>query len=584
MPRFCRLPRSCRLLRNHCALLSIGVIIAACAQSPSSGAPPSNEDSGGHATRSPKILTIALQREPADFGGYGTSSTTAGGAQQVLPIVNDGLTYADKSTVNHPLLAAEMPSFERGTWKVFDDGTMETTWTLRSNIKWHDGTPLTVDDFQFGFVVARDKDLPKRIPPTVAAQRELAFPDAQTMVISWSALNYAGDFAGVTPLPRHILQESYDTDKQGAFVNNPYFSTEFVGLGPYKLDQWERGSEIDFSRFDDYYLGRPPLDRVIVKIIGDPQAAVAAILSGVVDIVLPTGVDLDAALDVKRRWEGSGNVVRADSTARPIEFEIQYRPDVARPVNGARVKTVRQALYEGLDRVGLNEVGSSGLGALADSWVEPTDAIRRDVESFIPKYPSDPADAARLLAQAGWAKGPDGVLVHEGDGERFDLEIWANQAIGWDKIATVAANQWKALGVEATVSTIPPALIGNRQYESGYPGLFVTNVNKEQFWAQNFAGRYDSRYIPSPANNYNAGNRGAYVNPTIDAIYDRIYVTLDPRALTTLYQQLVHEAMSDLAQMPLYWEVVPVLKLKGVKDHEGGITQTWFFYDWDKEL
>jgi len=53
--------------------------------------------------------------------------------------------------------------------------------------------------------------------------------------------------------------------------------------------------------------------------------------------------------------------------------------------------------------------------------------------------------------------------------------------------------------------------------------------------------------------------------------------------LTTLYQQLVQEAMGDLAQMPLYWEVVPVLKLKGVKDHEGGITQTWYFFDWDRE-
>src|SRR5437588_10735386 len=126
-----------------------------------------------------------------------------------------------------------------------------------------------------------------------------------------------------------------------------------------------------------------------------------------------------------------------------------------------------------------------------------------------------------MLAANGWTKGSDGELVHQGDGEKFELDIWANQAIGWDKIATVAANQWKNIGVQLNVATIPPAQIGNRQYESGYSGLFVTNVNVEQFWAQNTTGRYDSKYITGPANNYNGSNRGAYNNPKVDAIYAR---------------------------------------------------------------
>jgi peptide/nickel transport system substrate-binding protein len=244
---------------------------------------------------------------------------------------------------------------------------------------------------------------------------------------------------------------------------------------------------------------------------------------------------------------------------------------------------VRLALYQGLDRNGINEVGSAGLGPLADSWVQPWEALRKDLEGSIPKYSYDLAAAERLLAQNGWAKGSDGVLVHQPSGERFDLDIWANQAIGWDKVAAVAADQWKAIGVRATVATVPPAMIGNRQYESGYSGLFVTNVNIEQFWARNTAGRYDSRHATGPANNFNASNRGAYINPRIDALYDRMYTTLDPTQLLGLQRELVQMAMGDVAQMPLYWEVVPVLKLKGVKDHEGGITQTWFFFDWDKE-
>ncbi|HEY3116729.1 MAG TPA: ABC transporter substrate-binding protein, partial [Chloroflexota bacterium] len=538
----------------RCLALAPALLLAACTQ-------PALTTSGGgsapQAPATPKVLTIALQREPADFGEFVTSSTTAGGASNVVPIVNDPLTYTDDKGVNHPLLAAAMPSIEQGTWKIFPDGTMETTWKLRPNVKWHNGAPLTPADFEFGFAVKRDPDLPAgRNAAVLRAQKTMTFPDPQTMVISWTSLNYAGDFADATRFPKRLLEEAYATDKLGAFVNHPYFSTEFFGVGPYKLDRWERGSQLDFSRFDDYYLGRPPFDRVIVKIIGDPQAEVANILSGTVDVVLPTGVDLDAALEVKKQWEGTGNVVRADLSGRPIEFEIQFRPETARPQNGLRIKEVRQGLYQGLDRDAINVVGSASLGPLADSWVQPGEALRKDVESSIAKYPDDPSAAQRLLAQAGWAKGSDGVLVHQPDGERFEFDIWANQAIGWDKIATVAANQWKALGVQTTVSTIPTPFLGNRQYEAGYPGLFVTNVNVEQFWAQNFSGRLDSRYIAGPENNFNGSNRGGYNNPQVDATYSRIYATLDPQALLSAKRQLLQEVIGDAALMPLYWEVL----------------------------
>ncbi len=561
-----------------CAVLSIA--ITACAQPPAGGTTGASQSSP---TAAPKVLIVALQREPTDFDGYGTTSTTAGGAQQVLPMVHDGLTYNDNKLVKHPLLAADFPQIARGSWKVSDEGTMETTWKLRPNVKWHDGTLVTPEDFLFGFTVSKDRDLPTRQSTVSALQTGMSFPDPLSLTVSWSALYFSADLSSLKPLPRHILEESYKgPDKMTAFLNHPYFTTGYVGVGPYKLDKWERNSEIALSRWEGYYLGRPPLDRVIVKIIGDPQTAVANILAGAVDIVLPTGVDLDAALEVQKRWEGTGNVVRYDVTGRHIQFEVQFRPELAKPTAGLRTRDIRLALYQALDRSGINDVGSRGLGPLADSWVQPGEALRKDVEASIPKYPYDLAAAQRLLAQNGWTKGADGVLVHQSDGERFELSIWANQAIGWDKIATVAADQWKGIGVQTTVATIPPANIGNRQYESGYTGLFVTNVNVEQFWAQNTTGRYDSRFATGPANNFNGSNRGAYIHPQIDAIYQQIYVTLDPAKLLSLQQQLLKTTLDDVAQMPLYWEVAPVLKLKGVKDHEGGITQTWFFFNWDK--
>ena len=77
-------------------------------------------------------------------------------------MVNDGLSYTDERIVTHPLKALALPSIEDGTWKVFEDGRMETTWKLRPNVFWHDGTPQTFADHQFTFDVYRDRELPSR--------------------------------------------------------------------------------------------------------------------------------------------------------------------------------------------------------------------------------------------------------------------------------------------------------------------------------------------------------------------------------------------------------------------------------------
>ena len=86
---------------------------------------------------------------------------------------------------------------------------------------------------------------------------------------------------------------------------------------------------MSFTRFDEYYQARPPLDRVLVRFLGDANTMVAAILAGSVDILLPDGVELDAAVEVQRRWEGTGNEVRFDLSDSFRQLEIQFRPEFA---------------------------------------------------------------------------------------------------------------------------------------------------------------------------------------------------------------------------------------------------------------
>src|SRR5207248_5649784 len=172
------------------------------------------------------------------------------------------------------------------------------------------------------------------------------------------------------------------------------------------------GSHIEFARNDDYYLGRPNFDRLFVRFVPDANAMVANILSGAVDVLLPPAVDIEAALEVKRQWEGTGNQVRIDVLNGMEQLELQHRPEYGRPRNALN-RPSRQALYHAIDRQTLTDVVSQGIAPIADSWYAPNDPVRNDVEPYIPQFPYDLNRAQQLLAQVGWVRGPDGSLVHQ---------------------------------------------------------------------------------------------------------------------------------------------------------------------------
>src|SRR5207249_4689437 len=136
--------------------------------------------------------------------------------------------------------------------------------------------------------------------------------------------------------------------------------------------------------------------------------------------------------------------------------------------------------------------------------------------------------------------------VNDQTGERFETEIWANQASGWDKLATIAADAWKPFGVKINVGIIPPARVGDREYESGYPGLFVTNVQTDQFAAQGYVGRLDSRQTSAPSNRYNGTNRGGYSNPKVDGLYDQLVTAIEPKAQVPFHRALLQEVMGEV--------------------------------------
>ncbi len=554
--------------------VALFVVVSACAPAagPGGAAPP-----GSGQARGPKTLTIAVLREPATIDGFTGEGGSRGGAGEAGSLMQDLLTVTDPYEVDQPQLAVELPSAEKGTWLSNADGSMDVTWKLRENARWHDGAPFTSADVLFSVQLHKDPDLAHAYTGQARIMQSATAPDASTVVIHWSRVDVrALDTRVIAPVARHLLESIYTTDKE-AFINSPRFTGEFVGLGPYRLVNWERGSHMEMARFDDYWQGRPPLDRVFVRFIRDTSALLANALAGAVDLVLPPSIEIEQAAELRRRWEGTGHQVRVEPIPRIQYFEPQMGQDLARPRNGFPVLSVRQGLYHALDRQALADVMTLGLGPAADSWFRPDEPVRRELESAIPKYPYDRARAQQLLSQGGWERGADGTLAHGPSGERFEMELWMNPQSS-EKALAIVADQWKGVGVDSKIYVIPPARAEDREHTAQHSGPLLTGG-----FIDTLLVRYDSRDIASAANRWSGRNRAGYVNPRADALLDRLATTIDARERVPLLRDQVQTMMEDIALMPLYWEPRPILALRTVRGDIHPHNSGWNVFTWDKE-
>jgi len=566
------------LPRRIVAILVAAVAVAGCAAPGRS----TSEVSTTQQPRAAKALVVGIQQEPLSFVGTNSVGPFRGGSGHVPPMLHEYLVTENESGTFESRLAADPLSIESGNWRLNPDGTMDTTWKIKPNVKWHDGAPFTSADIAFSFEINKTPEfVGQGSAQAVRLMQSIDAPDPLTAVVHWSSpyVN-ANEARGLEPLPKHLLEGPYQQADQdtAALVQNPYFTTDFMGTGAYRLSRWEHGAFMELAAFDGNYRGRPPLDRIVIRFINDSNALVAAALTGEIEVVL-SGVDMDAAQEVKSRWEGTGNQVQAGTTGNLYQLEIQHRPEYARPTNGFTNLLVRQALYQAIDRESIDRIETGGLAPIADSYYMPQSFMHAQLAPDIPQFPYDPARAQQLLAQAGWTRGGDGVLVDQA-GQRFETESRADRAGGAEKAQAVIADSWQALGVRSDQVVLPVAGARDNEYLSTNPGVYLARPSDYQF----VTGRLHSRNIAAPANRWAGANRGGYSNPTVDDLLDKVLVTFGEREQVELHRQLLREQMGNVALMPLWWNTEPALLQRGVK---GPLlvrnTATWNIFDWDKE-
>jgi peptide/nickel transport system substrate-binding protein len=272
---------------------------------------------------------------------------------------------------------------------------METTYKLRANARWHDGTPVTARDFVFARTVRVDPVMPVTTNDVEQRIGRATAVDDQTLFLEWKApYLWAGNVSlpNFSPMPAHLLEDLYNADKT-AFVESPHWRAEFVGAGPYRLASWQQGVEMVLRAHDGFVLGKLPIDQVVVRFITDANTIVANLLSGDVHIAFHSSIGFpqNQALE-QAGWPGTLEYWRGN----PRYFEFQAR-DWGNLQRGVLDGRVRQALLHAVDRQAIIDGLYAGKAVAIHFWLPVEDAAFSAVDRVATKYPFDVARAEALL-------------------------------------------------------------------------------------------------------------------------------------------------------------------------------------------
>lgn len=491
----------------------------------------------------------------------GTRFSTFSGVGSYALLFGATLVSSDAARNPVPRLAAEVPSLQAGTWQVLPDNRMETTYRLRPGLTWHDGAPFTVDDVIFTWQAIMNPGLPAEHRSPEQLIETIEPIDPYTFRIRWSALFIYADAYGQEPLPKHILGPFLQDPQR--FVNTPYWTTEWVGLGPYRLAEFVPGSHVKGMAFPQYALGTPKIEEIYVHFVAGAQQAIAGVLAGKLDVALGTLLGAEDAMVRKQELEarGEGSVLtRPASSMRAAS--IQFRDPLA---PAARDVRVRRALVHALDRPLMVEALHFGITVPAETFSVPGDAAFARVHQAIAKYPTDPNRASQLLEQAGWLRGTDGVL-RDSAGQPLSFAVQTTEATQNVKEAQVAADSWNALGIASELNVVPRSRQNDREYRVGFTG---TEMHSHAPGRLGELLNWRTDDMPTPASRWAGENRGSYVNPLTHQLAVDHDVTIDRAKREDLLVQIFRVVSEEVPTIPLYYQAnIHVVRagLKGIDE------------------
>ena len=381
----------------------------------------------------------------------------------IIGRVYDGMMAIDDKATLQPNLAK--------SWTISPDN-LTITFKLRDDVKWHDGTKFTANDVAFTFRAIMHPDYTgarradylalagvKEMDEKVAkVAKDAADRDAQAQKL-WEEWVKTGGvqvkddytvefklekvFAPImVNLAMGILPEHLFKGTEGKKMAESPVNQKPVGTGPMKFVEWKKGDSITLENNPDYKWGlfnKPyNLKTFIFKVVPDSNAAMAALENGEVDFA-----DIDA--DSWDKFTKLPNVQTFDYLGWGYQY-IGY--NFKEPL--VQDKRVRQALTMAIDRESIVKDLKKGHAQVAYTHGAPG---RWDFNENVKKWPYDPAAAGKLLDEAGWKLGADGI--REKNGKKLAITFTFSSGNKYlEQLSTVVQESWKKIGVDVKLESL----------------------------------------------------------------------------------------------------------------------------------
>ncbi len=450
------------------------------------------------------------------------------------------------------LLCTEVPSLDNGLAKVVDEPGgghgMLVTIRLRPDLRWADGQPVTARDLAFTLRVGRDPNAgfsnanawtrADRVDVVDDHTAVLHLPQVLVSYAQWDQI-----------LPEHVEGPIYDRAKAaGEYINTTAYNRDPTnpGLwdGPYRITRYDTGAQIVLEP-NPYWPGtKPGFRHIVLRYIGDTAALQANLLSG--DIDLDNNLTLDQVLELRRREPDRFNYTFTPSLTY-AHIDVQKDNPVLRDVR------VRRALLMAIDRRTIDRKLFEDMNILANSFVSPKNP---HFDPHVPAVPYDPAGARRLLAEAGWTPGGDGICRNAA-GDRLSVEFLSASGFRINELEmTVLQSGWRAVCVDTTLRFEPSrTLFGTTVKHRAFTGLVLYTWTSDVGESPRLTLGPDR--IPTAANNWGGANYPAFTDPQFDADITTAETDLDPAHQAVAWNDMQRIYAEQLPALPLFVTVIP---------------------------
>jgi peptide/nickel transport system substrate-binding protein len=502
----------------------------------------------------PNVLRLGEDEEPDSlnlmFAHNAAADTVAG-------LLFSFLLRCDAQGNYIPDLATEVPTVHNGG--ISSDG-MRIVVHLRRGVVWADGAPLTAADWLFTYRAVMNPANNVKTQYGWDAIASANAPDPYTIVIRLKRPNVAVlgilGFGGAAypPMPAHLLARLPN-------LNAAAFNQQPLSSGPYILKEWNHGSSLTFVPNPRYFRGAPKLKEVIWKVVPDTNTLFNELATHEIDVYPNVSANAIARLSSIGGIRVARSLI-ADwrhlglNLSRPQLADVRVRRAIAEAVDWKRIDAT---VYHGVDRLAVSDIFPA-------SWAAPQ----------LEAYRYDPADAKRLLAQAGWRPAADGTL-RKGQ-LAMHLAIYATNGHPENTESQVMIQSMlRAVGIDIAVRN--------------YPGSYLFAMNGPLY-----TGKYDLEWSietngPDPDNSGDWNGafippRGANTSWLNDPIVNRTSAaaasTFDQAVRKVLYQR-EEERLRELVPAVFFsWRMNYTAMNSDLKNYVPGafIGDSWNAWEW----